>query len=220
MGTVYDGIDPRLASWLERQPVFFVATAPLADDGLLNCSPKGQRGSFAVLDRNRVGYLDLTGSGVETIAHLRENGRIVVMFCALEGRPRVVRLHGRGEPVFPGDPRFAGLAARYPDRPGVRAVVLVEVTRVSDSCGYGVPVATGLTDRDVLDLWATAKGEDGLVTYRADRNAVSVEGLPGLPGGPGPLAHPAAVGLSGGGSSSTGGDGEPFPDDQLPASTS
>jgi hypothetical protein len=140
---------------------------------------------LAVLDGHTVAYLDVHGSGAETIAHLRENGRIVVMFCAFAGRPRIVRLHGRGEPVLPGDPRFGALASRFDQHhPGVRAVVLVEVGRVSDSCGYAVPLMDFVSDRDVLDLWAENKSEEGLVAYRAQKNAVSLDGLPGLPGLP------------------------------------
>jgi hypothetical protein len=180
MGKVFAGIDQSLASWLGAQPMFFVATAPLAGDGLLNCSPKGLAGTFVVLDEHRVAYLDLTGSGVETIAHLRENGRIVLMFCAFDGRPRIVRLHGRGSAILPDDPRFGELASRFGDRPGVRSVVLVEVGRVSDSCGYAVPRMDLVADRDVLDLWAKKKGEDGVAAYRAENNAYSLDGLPGL----------------------------------------
>jgi hypothetical protein len=188
MAKVFDGIDAGLAAWLDVQPVFFVATAPLAGDGLLNCSPKGLTGTFVVLDEHRVAYLDLTGSGAETIAHLRENGRIVLMFCAFDGRPRIVRLHGRGEAVQPGDPRFEELASRFGDRPGVRSVVLVDVSRVADSCGYAVPRMDLVGDRDVLDLWAEKKGTDGLAAYRAEKNAASIDGLPALtPDGP-PLA--------------------------------
>lgn len=181
MGAVYDGIDQKLGRWLCAQPVFFAATAPLAGDGLVNCSPKGQLGTFAVLDPHRVAYLDLTGSGIETVAHLRENGRIVLMFCAFEGRPRIVRLHGRGAVVLADDGRFADLRARFTDHPGIRSVVVVDVTRVADSCGYAVPQLSYLRDRDVLDLDAVKKGPERLAAYRREKNAVSLDGLPGLP---------------------------------------
>jgi hypothetical protein len=184
MGKVFDGIDPKLAGWIRAQPMFFVATAPLSADGLVNCSPKSLAGTFAVLDEHRVAYLDLTGSGVETIAHLRENGRIVLMFCAFEGRPRIVRLHGNGEPVFPGDARFDDLAGAFIPHPGARAIVLIDVQRVSDSCGYSVPLMGFVRDRDVLDKWTEHKGEDGLIAYRARKNAASLDGLPGLPRAP------------------------------------
>jgi Pyridoxamine 5'-phosphate oxidase len=181
MGKVLDAIDDKLADWLVRQPVFFVATAPLAQDGLLNCSPKGSSGSFVVLDGRTVAYLDLTGSGIETIAHIRENGRIVLMFCAFEGRPNIVRLHGQGRAVVPEDPDFADLVARFPEHPGIRSVIVVDVVRIADSCGYAVPFMDYVGDRDVLDQFAAKKGPEGLVTYRATRNAVSLDGLPGLP---------------------------------------
>lgn len=180
MGRTYDGIDESLAAFLGRQPVFFVGTAPSGDGGHLNLSPKGLARSFCVLSPSEVAYLDLTGSGVETIAHLRENGRIVLMFCAFEGKPRIVRLHGRGSVVLPDSPEFAPLAARFPPRQGVRAIIRVEVTRVADSCGFGVPLMRFEGDRSQLAEWAARKGPDGLVEYRADKNAASIDGLPGL----------------------------------------
>ncbi|MDP9071086.1 MAG: pyridoxamine 5'-phosphate oxidase family protein [Actinomycetota bacterium] len=179
MGRVYETLDERLTEFLRRQHVFFVATAPLAADGLVNLSPKGLD-TFDVLDEHRVAYLDLTGSGVETIAHLRENGRIVVMFCAFEGPPRIVRLHGRGRVVLPADAGFDTLAGRFRRRPGVRSVVEIEVTRIADSCGFGVPLLAYQGERSELDAWAAAKGPDGLADYRAGKNAVSLDGLPGL----------------------------------------
>ena len=180
MGKVYDGIDTKLAGWLIKQPMFMVATAPLAASGLINVSPKGMQGTFVVLDEHRVAYLDLTGSGVETIAHLRENGRIVLMFCAFQGRPNIVRLHGTGTVVTPDDDEFAGLLPRFSDHPGVRSVIVVEVARVSDSCGYAVPTMTFEQDRDVLDLYNAKKDEEQLREYRRRKNTVSLDGLPGL----------------------------------------
>ena len=180
MGRTYDTLDAKLSAFLLAQPVFFVATAPLGAEGHVNCSPKGNRDNLAVLGDRRVAYQDLTGSGVETIAHLRENGRIVVMFCAFTGPPRIVRLHGRGEAVEPGDPRHDELAAHFPAEPAARAVVVVDVTRISDSCGYGVPVMAFEHHRENLDHWAATKGPDGLEAYRADKNAASLDGLPGL----------------------------------------
>ncbi len=180
MGQVFETLDDRLTGFIRDQHVFFVATAPLAADGLLNLSPKGLD-TFAVLVERRVAYLDLTGNGVETIAHLGENGRIVIMFCAFEGRPRILRLHGRGRAVVPGDTRFEELSGCFRPRPGVRSVIEVDVTRVADSCGFGVPVMDYRGDRRQLDAWAEAKGPDGLADYRAKKNAVSLDGLPGLP---------------------------------------
>jgi len=179
MGQVFDALDDRLAGWIGRQHVFFVASAPLAADGLVNLSPKGLD-TFVVLDEHRVAYLDLTGSGVETVAHLRENGRIVLMFCAFEGRPRILRLHGRGRAVVPGDPRFDELARCFPPRPGARSVIEVEVVRIADSCGFAVPLMDYRSERSELDAWARAKGPERLEDYRARKNAVSLDGLRGL----------------------------------------
>jgi Pyridoxamine 5'-phosphate oxidase len=180
MGRVHDGIGAELQEWLERQPVFFVATAPLAGDGRVNVSPKGLDGTFAVLGPDRVGYLDLTGSGIETVAHVRENGRITLMFCGFDGPARIVRLSGRGNVVTGDDPAFAELAGRFAPLHGARAVVTVDVDRVADSCGYGVPHMALVGQRDRLLTWAEGKGEAGLAEYRAERNATSIDGLPGL----------------------------------------
>lgn len=182
MGKIFDAIDESLAEWLVEQPLFFVATAATATDQTVNCSPKGTRGTFAVLDGHTVAYLDLTGSGVETIAHLQDNGRIVLMFCAFDGRPRVVRLHGRGRIVMPQDAEFARLLPRFSDHPGVRSIIVVDAARIAETCGYAVPRMTYESDRDVLDLTNGKVGEDGLVDYRARKNATSIDGLPGLPG--------------------------------------
>jgi hypothetical protein len=179
MATEHSGIDEKLADWIVAQHLFFVATAPLAADGLVNCSPKGLH-TFAILGPRTVAYLDLTGSGVETISHVQENGRIVIMFCALEGAPKVVRLHGQGTVLRAGDADFEALRSRWPDYPGVRAIIRVDVTRVSDSCGFAVPRFTFVEDRDSLIRWAEQKGPDGLVEYRQQKNAKSLNGLPGL----------------------------------------
>ena len=185
MGGVRDGIDERLGDFLLAQHLFFTATAPSGGEGHVNVSPKGGSGSFAVLGPRSVAYLDLTGSGAETIAHLRQNGRICLMFCAFEGPPRIVRLHGRGEAVTRDDARFADEVARFPAHPAARAVVRVEVDRVADSCGYAVPLMDFRADRDQLDRWARKRGEEGLAAYRAERNAASIDGLPALsPAGP------------------------------------
>jgi predicted pyridoxine 5'-phosphate oxidase superfamily flavin-nucleotide-binding protein len=180
MAKVHDDIGPELRAFLERQPMFFVATAPLSSDGRVNVSPKGLDGTFAVLDPHRVAYLDLTGSGVETIAHLRENGRITVMFCAFDGPARIVRLAGRGTVTTCDEPEFAELAARFVLHPGARAVVTIDVERVADSCGYGVPRMELKGHRDLLTNWAAGKGDEFLADYRAQRNAVSIDGLPGF----------------------------------------
>jgi hypothetical protein len=180
MGKVHEGISAELEAFLERQSVFFVATAPLASDGHVNVSPKGFDGTFAVLDEHRVAFLDLTGSGVETIAHVRENGRITIMFCSFEGPARIVRLSGTATVVTCDDAGFADRAARFASYPGARAVVTVELDRVADSCGYGVPRMTLVGQRDRLHSWARAHGDDGLRDYRAEKNHSSIDGLPGL----------------------------------------
>jgi hypothetical protein len=177
---IFERIDDQMAAWLTAQPMFVVATAPLAADGLINASPKGGSGTFVVLGPTTVAYLDLTGSGVETIAHLRENGRIVLMFTAFEGRPQIVRLHGRGRVVVPDDAEFTELVQRLPRHPGTRSVIVIDVDRIADSCGYAVPRMDYIADRDVLDLWSEKKGPEGLLEYRAECNAVSLDGLPGL----------------------------------------
>jgi hypothetical protein len=181
MAKTFEGIDEKLGRFLADQPVFFVATAPSAADGHLNLSPKGVTGTFRILDPCTVAFLDITGSGIETVAHLRENGRIVIMFCAFTGPPRIVRLHGRGTAVLPGDGDWEELAARFPPQPGARSIISVALERVSDSCGFGVPLMTYERDRSNMAEWANRKGEDGLVEYRAKNNATSIDGLPGLP---------------------------------------
>jgi pyridoxamine 5'-phosphate oxidase-like protein len=180
VGKIYDAIDGRLREFVLRQPVFFVATAPAR--GHVNVSPKGMRGSFAVLDGRTVAYLDYTGSGIETIAHLRENGRITVMFCAFDGPPTIVRLHGRGEAVVPDDPRFADLLGFFDAMPthGLRSVIVVDVERVSDSCGFAVPLLDYVGERTLLTDSHRRKSVDHLAEYRKLKNATSIDGLPGL----------------------------------------
>ncbi|MEI2766655.1 MAG: pyridoxamine 5'-phosphate oxidase family protein [Dermatophilaceae bacterium] len=182
MGTVHEGIDGPLATWLQAQHVVFVATAPLAADGRVNVSPKGMAGTFRVLDPHRVAYLDYHGSGVETIAHLRENGRITLMFAAFEGRPRIVRLYGQGRAVLVGDPEFAALRGEFAKERTVaqRSVIVVDVQRVADSCGYAVPLMDFVADRTVLDLHQEHKGASAYAAYAEGTNARSIDGLPGL----------------------------------------
>lgn len=183
MGRTYDELDERLSGFLLRQPVFFIATAPLTAAGHVNCSPKSNNGEFAVLHPTQVAYLDRTGSGTETIAHLLENERIVVMFCAFDGPPRIVRLHGRGSVRFRDDAGFDELAPSF--RPesifASRSIVVVDVERISDSCGYGVPLMTFEDHRRQADEWHERKGEDGVRAYWAEKNAASLDGLPGVP---------------------------------------
>jgi hypothetical protein len=179
MGKLYAELDERNAEWIRAQRVFFVATAPLAGDGHVNCSPKGLE-SFAILGPREVAYVDLVGSGIETVAHLRENGRIAFLFCAFEGPPRILRLHGRGEVVEPGDPEWEPLARRLPRHPQARAIVRARLTRIADSCGYGVPLHRYEGQRTQLAEWAERKGEAGLRTYVEEHGARSLDGLPAL----------------------------------------
>ncbi len=179
MGKLFDGIDDRLRDLIERQHMFFVATAPLAGDGLVNVSPKGLD-TFRILGPRTVAYLDLTGSGIETVAHLKENGRIVIMFCTFEGPPTILRLHGRGEAIEPGHPDFDQLVKQFPTHPGTRAVIRIECQRISDSCGYAVPLMTYEGDRSHLHDSSERKGPDGIAEYQRANNATSLDGLPGL----------------------------------------
>jgi Pyridoxamine 5'-phosphate oxidase len=174
MGKVHPSITPPVADWIGRQHMFFVATAPLDPAGHVNVSPKGLD-TLRILDEHTLAYLDLTGSGAETVAHVRENARITLMWCAFEGPPRIVRVHGRGEVAPVDDPRVAGCFA---DFPGARAVVVVTAERVSDSCGYAVPLYSFEGERTRLVEWAHHQGPDGLVDYRAAKNAASIDGLP------------------------------------------
>ncbi|MFJ9774586.1 pyridoxamine 5'-phosphate oxidase family protein [Kitasatospora sp. NPDC101157] len=186
MGKQYESIDGRLRQFIERQPVYFVATAPLAGDGHVNLSPKGRSGTLAIIDELTLAYLDFGGSQAETIAHLRENGRITLMWCAFDGPPTVVRVHGRGEPVFRDDPRFAELLGRFEpgaDGAGLRAIVLVHAERVSDSCGYAVPFMDYRADRDLHAQYFDRKGEEQFSAYCEGKPLVrtSIDGLPALP---------------------------------------
>ncbi|MCO1617496.1 MULTISPECIES: pyridoxamine 5'-phosphate oxidase family protein [Micromonospora] len=187
MGKTYERIDGRLRDFIEAQPMFFVATAPLSADGTVNLSPKGLRGCLAVLDEHTVAYLDFAGSNAETIAHLRENGRVTLMWCAFAGPPNIVRVHGRGEPVFRDDPRWPGLLTHFPDIDpgphGLRAVIVVHAELIRDTCGYAVPFMTYDADRDLHERRFAREDDASLSAYFAgkDHVATSIDGLPGLP---------------------------------------
>jgi len=188
MAKIFDGIDDHLRGWIERQALYFVGTAPLGADGHVNVSPKGPIGTLRVLDEHTIAYLDMIGSGAETVAHLRENGRIVVMLCAFEGPPRILRLHGRGEVIEAGEPGFAELFERagfgqpHSVSEAQRAIILIEVDRVADSCGYGVPLMGHEGHREHMEAWAQKKmrtgGAEALGAYLVEKNAVSIDGLP------------------------------------------
>lgn len=182
MGKVYSGIDDRLRDWLLAQPMFVVASAPSGSDGHVNASPKGMGGTFAVLSPLRVGYLDYTGSGAETIAHIRENGRVTLMFSAFTGPPKIVRLYGQGRAVFLDDPQFAELRPHFgkPRDLGLRSIIVVDLDRVSDSCGYAVPLMDFVGDRDVLDRSHERREEPYFEDYWSTRNAESIDGLPAV----------------------------------------
>lgn len=180
VGSQLDGIDDDLRMWLLQQPVFFVATAPIDADGHVNCSPKGLVGTFAVLGEHRVAYLDLTGSGVETIAHVRENGRIVLMFCAFVGKPRIVRLHGRAQVCLRDTQPYAALAPAFGDFVGARSIIEVTVERISDSCGFGVPTMSYVADRRTLVATHDSDGAEAVAAYWATHNQRSIDGLPAL----------------------------------------
>jgi hypothetical protein len=179
VGKVFESIDDDLAAWIDQQAMFFVSTAPIASDGLINCSPKGLD-SFLVLEPKAVAYLDITGSGIETVAHLQENGRIVLMFCAFTGPCKIVRLHGTG--VFHGleSERFGELKNQFTEHQGTRGIIEVSLTRISDSCGYGVPKYDFVEQRETLIKASINKGEAGLAEYRQLKNASSLDGLPGI----------------------------------------
>jgi hypothetical protein len=187
VGKTYERIDGRLRTFIETQPVFFVATAPLAGEGTINLSPKGLAGSFAVVDELTVAYLDFAGSNAETIAHLRENGRITMMWCAFDGPPNIVRVHGRGEPVFRDDPRWDGLMSHFPNidarQHGLRAIIVVSAEVVRDTCGYAVPFMTYNEDRPLHAARFARDDDESLSQYFAKKEhvATSIDGLPGLP---------------------------------------
>jgi pyridoxamine 5'-phosphate oxidase-like protein len=192
MGKLYPELDERLRKFIARQPVFFVATAPCltpdGDGGHVNLSPKGYQDTFAVLGPLQVAYLDLTGSGAETIAHLRQNGRITIMFCSFDRSTKIVRLYGTGRVVLPGQDEWDELSVHFPrlgaavaDAPGgERSVIVVDLDRISDSCGYAVPVMELASERDVLDRYNAKKTPAELAAYRVEKNTVSIDGLPAL----------------------------------------
>ncbi len=178
MAKVYPGIPDELAAWIRTQPVFFIASAPLSPQGHVNVSPRGYD-SLRIVDPNQVAFLDLTGSGNETAAHIEENRRVTLMFCAFQGEPRILRLYGEGEVVLPDSEAWAELRPLFPrDMPGERQIIRILVTRVQTSCGYGVPLMEYQGERPRLREWAEAKGPDGLSKYWSDKNARSIDDLP------------------------------------------
>ncbi|MFF2186635.1 pyridoxamine 5'-phosphate oxidase family protein [Streptomyces sp. NPDC058155] len=185
MGKHYERIDGRIRTFIEEQPLFFTATAPRADDGHVNLSPKGRSGSLVVLDESTLAYLDFGGSGAETIAHLRENGRITLMWCSFTGPPKILRVHGRGEPVFRDDPRWGRYIARFADAdgPSARAIILVGAVRISDSCGFAVPFMDYREERTQHAEHFGRKTDEEFAAYceKKEYVGVSLDGLPALP---------------------------------------
>lgn len=179
MGKIGSTLDDAATEFIKAQPLFFVASAPLAPDGHINLSPKGLD-SFRILSPSTVAYLDLTGSGIETVAHLKENGRIILMFCAFQGPPKILRLHGHGSVLEPIHPEYENLAALFPTYESARSIIVIELERVATSCGYAVPLLKYEEDRQHSFKWATHKGPAGLKAYRQEKNRRSVDGLPGL----------------------------------------
>ncbi|MFE1956538.1 pyridoxamine 5'-phosphate oxidase family protein [Streptomyces sp. NPDC059479] len=185
MGKRYERIDGRIRTFIEEQPVFFTATAPLAEDGHVNLSPKGRAGTLVVIDELTLAYLDFGGSGAETIAHLRENGRITLMWCAFTGPPKVLRVHGRGEPVFRDDPRWAEYIPYFKDTdgPSARAIIVIHAVRIGDACGFAVPFMDYREERTQHAEHFGRKSDEEFAAYCAkkDHVGVSLDGLPALP---------------------------------------
>lgn len=180
MGKVFPILDDRWKEWIGQQKMFFVSTAPFSQEGMINCSPKGLD-SFRIIDELTVAYIDLAGSGIETIAHLRENGRITIMFCAFEGPPKILRLYGTGDVLEKGSEGFEALKSLFPHYNGARSIIKVRLRRIQDACGFSVPTYAYQGQRDTLLKWADKKGgESGVKDYVNDRNKESIDGLPGL----------------------------------------
>lgn len=182
MAKQFPALDDKLVAFIGRQSIFFAASA--AEGTRVNLSPRGTD-AFRVLGPNRVCWLDRTGSGNETAAHMRADGRLTAMFCAFEGPPLILRLYGRGHVLYRGTAAYEALLAEaFEGREplGARQIVVLEADLVQTSCGYGVPLFDAVGPRDTLDRWAESKGEEGLAAYRLEKNAVSMDGLPtGLP---------------------------------------
>lgn len=179
MGKPFNHIDQRLEEFIRAQQMFFVATAPLDAAGHVNLSPKGLD-TLRVLDPQTIAYLDHVGSGAETIAHLRENGRIVLMLCAFQGAPRIVRFHGRGSVIEPQDQEFDRLRTLFPAEPAGRAIIQIAIDRIADSCGFGVPLFSFEEHRSQIADWAARKGPEGIREYQVQKNRTSIDGLQAL----------------------------------------
>ena len=179
MGKDYTEIDERIQKWINHQTLFFVATAPLAADGLVNCSPKGGD-TLRVLGPRKLAYIDYGGSGIETVSHLKENQRITIMLCAFDGPPKIYRFFGRGSVFEPHDEGFGELVTAFPPQLTVRNIIVVDVERIMDSCGFGVPEYRWVKQRESMRNWVASKTEQELLDYRKENNERSLDGLPGL----------------------------------------
>jgi len=177
MGKVQGEIQDTHKAFISRQKMFFVSTAPLSDEGHINLSPKGID-CFRVLSPTRVAYMDITGSGNETSAHILENGRITIMFCAFEGPPNILRLYGKGHAILPTSKEWLQLSSLFELHLSTRQIIVIDIHRVSSSCGFGVPFYEYKGERDQADKWAIQKGPEGLEKYRQEKNLVSIDGLP------------------------------------------
>lgn len=181
MGRVYDEIGEPLRRFIAGQPMFFVATAPLSPDGRVNLSPKGMD-SLRVVDPNTIAYVDLVGSGAETIAHLRDNGRITIMWCSFGQVSRILRAYGTGVQVKPGQSGFDELAPLFPEYRALRSIIRVAVQRMTDSCGFGVPEMDLVGQRSRLTEWGDSRSDQELEEYKRTKNALSIDGLPSWEG--------------------------------------
>jgi hypothetical protein len=179
MGKDYQEIDGKIRRWMEAQHMFFVSTAPRSGTGLINCSPKGLD-ALRISGPRQLIYADTGGSGIETVAHLKENGRIVVMMCAFAGPPKIYRFYGRGRPLEPHEEEFSAHIGLFPDMRIVRNLIVIEVERIRDSCGYGVPMYDFRKQRESMQNWADARTLDDIIDYRIERNEKSLDGLKGL----------------------------------------
>lgn len=179
MGKVFESITDKQVGWIEAQKIFFVATAPLSQEGLINVSPKGLD-TFRILDRNTVAYLDLAGSGIETISHIQQNSRITIMFTAFEGSPKSLRLYGKGEVIKFNSEKFEKYYSHFIPHVGIRSIIKVNLIRIQDSCGWSIPLYKYVGDRGVYDKYCDTKGREKLIQEIENGNSSSLDGLPGF----------------------------------------
>lgn len=179
MGSIFPELNERLCEFIAQQKIFFVASAPLAADGHVNLSPKGLD-CLRILDPSTVAYVDFNGSGSETVAHVHENGRLTLMFCAFQGPPRILRLRGRAEVIERSDDRWNNYYGRLPHDLGARSIIVLHIEMVADSCGYGIPLYDYVGERNQLFAWCDRKGRAGIAEYQSQKNRYCIDGLPGL----------------------------------------